>query len=346
MSIQAIVGSYDIAVTENAQEIAVTLSPSAVSPGVTNHGDLSGLSDDDHPQYLLATALPTSIFGGDFGDVTPPTAGDNGYAFVWNHALGRAVWTAMSGGGTPGGSTTQVQYNNGGAFAGDAGLTYDPATDALTVVGRVVTPIIRPASDSTDATGFNTAAGVRVFTVDTVNLGVSAASFVAAGTSPATAGAFRAPNNVAIVWRNAANNGNVSGFLLNTSNEFYCGNGALILFSAGGAPTMYVTNNNGLVNIGNGTNFPSSTDGKFFVKGGSDIRQFVVRGHTTQNANLTELQNSGSAIQFAIGGDGKLKTNQAVTNTNTPSGATAKAMPIYDASGTLLGYTPLYASLW
>jgi len=29
-------------------------------------------------------------------------------------------WAAIGGGGTPGGSTTQVQYNNAGAFAGDS----------------------------------------------------------------------------------------------------------------------------------------------------------------------------------------------------------------------------------
>lgn len=34
--------------------------------------------------------------------------------------------------GTPGGSTTQIQYNNAGAFAGDAGLTYDAAANKLT----------------------------------------------------------------------------------------------------------------------------------------------------------------------------------------------------------------------
>lgn len=37
-----------------------------------------------------------------------------------------------SAGGTPGGSNTQIQYNNAGAFAGDAGLTYDAATNELT----------------------------------------------------------------------------------------------------------------------------------------------------------------------------------------------------------------------
>jgi len=49
------------------------------------------------------------------------------------------------GGGTPGGSDTQVQFNDGGSFAGDSGLTYDDAAGALTVGGKTVTtdaPII------------------------------------------------------------------------------------------------------------------------------------------------------------------------------------------------------------
>lgn len=38
----------------------------------------------------------------------------------------------------PGGSTTQVQFNDGGtAFGGDAGLTYNKTTDALSVVGPI-----------------------------------------------------------------------------------------------------------------------------------------------------------------------------------------------------------------
>ncbi len=39
--------------------------------------------------------------------------------------------------GTPGGSNTQVQFNDGGAFGGDAGLTYAKSTDALTVNGAL-----------------------------------------------------------------------------------------------------------------------------------------------------------------------------------------------------------------
>ena len=41
------------------------------------------------------------------------------------------------GGGTPGGADTQVQFNDGGAFGGDAGLVYDKTTDKLTVGGDI-----------------------------------------------------------------------------------------------------------------------------------------------------------------------------------------------------------------
>ena len=34
----------------------------------------------------------------------------------------------VGGGGSPGGATTQVQYNNAGAFAGNANLTFDQGT--------------------------------------------------------------------------------------------------------------------------------------------------------------------------------------------------------------------------
>lgn len=41
---------------------------------------------------------------------------------------------------TPPGSDTQVIFNNASAFAGDSGMTFTPATDALTVAGSITTP--------------------------------------------------------------------------------------------------------------------------------------------------------------------------------------------------------------
>jgi hypothetical protein len=56
--------------------------------------------------------------------VAPGTAGN-----VLTSIAG--VWTsnaAVGGGGSPGGATTQVQYNNAGSFAGDANLTFSGST--------------------------------------------------------------------------------------------------------------------------------------------------------------------------------------------------------------------------
>ena len=41
------------------------------------------------------------------------------------------------GGGTPGGSTTQVQFNDAGAFGGDVDLTWNKTTNVLTIGGDV-----------------------------------------------------------------------------------------------------------------------------------------------------------------------------------------------------------------
>ncbi len=45
--------------------------------------------------------------------------------------------TPGGGGGTPGGSDTQVQFNDGGAFGGDSGLLFNKTTNKLTAGGDV-----------------------------------------------------------------------------------------------------------------------------------------------------------------------------------------------------------------
>ena len=71
--------------------------------------------------YTLPTAQPTA----------------NGQALTATTA-GVMSW-ATAGGGTPGGTDTQVQFNDGGsAFGGDAGLTYNKTTDNLTIAGNLV----------------------------------------------------------------------------------------------------------------------------------------------------------------------------------------------------------------
>ena len=74
----------------------------------------------------------------------------NTTAGKFNYYTGSA-WSEIGGGGgggTPGGSTTQVQFNDGGAFAGDAGFTYDKTTDTATIGSLSLTTIANATTDT------------------------------------------------------------------------------------------------------------------------------------------------------------------------------------------------------
>jgi hypothetical protein len=61
--------------------------------------------------------------------------GENGY-FLQTDGAGNLSWAAGGNGGgngSPGGSNTQVQFNDAGSFGGDAGFTYNKNTNTLQV---------------------------------------------------------------------------------------------------------------------------------------------------------------------------------------------------------------------
>jgi len=77
-------------------------------------------------------------------------------------ANNRTIVTITSGGGTPGGSDKQVQFNNAGAFAGSANLVWDNATGRLGI--GTASPLV-----ALDMPGFNTASTVmRVGSLETL----------------------------------------------------------------------------------------------------------------------------------------------------------------------------------
>lgn len=60
------------------------------------------------------------------------SGGTNGQVLTTNGSGGLSWTTVGGGGGTPGGSNTQIQFNDGGSFGGSANLTYDKVTELLT----------------------------------------------------------------------------------------------------------------------------------------------------------------------------------------------------------------------
>lgn len=86
---------------------------------------------------------------------------------------------------SPGGSDTQVQFNDGGSFGGDAGFTYNKTTYALTVNGLVHTPIVQAhnsagliieATGGADVALFGAGGGQNATFYDGVKLDASTAS--------------------------------------------------------------------------------------------------------------------------------------------------------------------------
>ena len=54
-------------------------------------------------------------------------------------STGLPAWVAAGSGGTPGGSTTQVQFNSSGSFSGDSGFTYAGSGQATLALGTITT---------------------------------------------------------------------------------------------------------------------------------------------------------------------------------------------------------------
>jgi hypothetical protein len=85
------------------------------------------------PTQVTATLIDMvgdSGSGGTKGLVPAPAAGD---AAASKFLKADGVWTAVAA--TPGGSDTQIQFNDSSAFGGDAGLVFNKTTNALTGTG-------------------------------------------------------------------------------------------------------------------------------------------------------------------------------------------------------------------
>lgn len=112
------------------------------APRVTGDHAL-GIFMGDQSGYNLSTNNRMALIGGDFLIDNDGALGSQGCIRYSGTALEFSddctSFTAFADiGGTPGGADTQVQYNDNGNFAGDAGLTYDDANNILTVGNSVV----------------------------------------------------------------------------------------------------------------------------------------------------------------------------------------------------------------
>lgn len=149
------------------------------------------------------------------------------YTSVTVDAKGRVTnGTNPTSGGTPGGSNTQVQFNNSGAFGGDAGLTYNSTTDTLTIGGDLDVNGGDITTTATTATIFNA-------TATTLSIGGAATSLTVGG---ATAG------SVVNIGTGATTSGNTKNIYIGTSGASGSTTNIYYGSSVSGASTFNVFN--------------------------------------------------------------------------------------------------------
>ena len=145
-----------------------------------------------------------------------------------------------AGAATPGGADTQVQFNDGGALGGDAGLTYNKTTDKLTVAGDIdlddggtfsttlqaVTPTANRTVSIPDATG----------TIGLVNGPTGSIQFNQAGALNGTS-----DFSTSLVWNSATTT--FTGLKLNVTNTASAADSKLLDLQVGGTSAVQVTDN-------------------------------------------------------------------------------------------------------
>jgi hypothetical protein len=114
--------------TADVNDNAITLAKLADIATVSFIGRATAGTGD--PEALTGTQATSllNIFTSTLRGLAPPSGGG-----TTNFLRADGTWAAPPSGGTPGGSDTQVQFNDAGVFGGDAGLVYDKTTDVLTV---------------------------------------------------------------------------------------------------------------------------------------------------------------------------------------------------------------------
>ena len=126
----------------------ITITPTDVQLTLSTSSQLNAGGSNTQLQYNngnLLAGIPTATYNGSnlsLGSVAnlKITGGTNGYV-LQTDGTGNLDWTVMTGGGgngTPGGSNTQIQYNDAGAFGGNVGFTFNEITGNVNVPGAMI----------------------------------------------------------------------------------------------------------------------------------------------------------------------------------------------------------------
>lgn len=254
------------------------------------------------------------------------TLAGNSLKYLRVNAGETAVEYATVASSTPGGSDTQVQFNDAGAFGGDAGFTYNKTTDTLTLAGGLSSATLTAgavASGTTKALIVNNGTssgnifeaqdnGTAVFTVaDGGN-----ATFTAAGRNwgPAIAGA--------IIEVKSSAYGSTNGLYLGETSAnrptVGAGAGGTYLQFQGGTTGILFTNN--ALSSFNGM---WSNAGNLFIGGATAATARLEVDNNAVAQSIFVAKDNGSAVFTIADGGNTTYTAVLIGSTQALTGAGA-----------------------
>jgi hypothetical protein len=295
---------------------------------IGSQGDLR-LADSDSSNYVAFQA-PATVTNNNIYTLPSAVGSANQVLQIASVAGNDATlqWATVSGSGSPGGSDTYVQFNDGGStFGGDAGLTYNKTTDTLTITGDLNVNGGDINTSSVTGSLFNN-------TATTINIGTSAATITNIGTNANGASVNLCNGNIVfsrsgsgMVYYSNLTDGSSNGMNIKcnpTGSPISIGD----TDGANNSTVITVDDLSGTISFATGTGvytFPTAngSNGQVLTTDGSGTLSWAAASAGAAGSNTYVQFNDGGT---ALGGDAGLTYNKTTDSLTVAGRLTAQSV--------------------